>query len=145
MLIVFILVEYVFAPIIVIGLIITFSFVLIRHSLVRKQNKILLIAQMQFNSELEKQIKLRTEDLVEQKMNSIIINKCLNLYTSIIGSIFTLDLYGNFLKVNNAGTTLLGYQTNELLNQPYYSLIYEEDLEEMINAFHRVKRDIRFL
>ncbi|MGQ0418758.1 bifunctional hydroxymethylpyrimidine kinase/phosphomethylpyrimidine kinase [Bacillus sp. HC-Mk] len=67
MLIVFILVEYVFAPIIVIGLIITFSFVLIRHSLVRKQNKILLIAQMQFNSELEKQIKLRTEDLVESE------------------------------------------------------------------------------
>lgn len=76
-------------------------------------------------------------------MNSIIINKCLNLYTSIIRDpIFTLDLYGNFLKVNNAGTTLLGYQTNELLNQPYYSLIYEEDLEEMINAFHRVKRGI---
>lgn len=63
---------------------ITFSFVLIRHSLVRKQNKILLLAQMQFNSELEKQIELRTEDLVEQKMNYIITNKCLNLYTSII-------------------------------------------------------------
>ncbi|MFP3361947.1 diguanylate cyclase, partial [Planococcus sp. SIMBA_143] len=31
MLIVFILVEYVFAPIVVIGLMITFSFVLIRH------------------------------------------------------------------------------------------------------------------
>ena len=84
MLIVFILVEYVFAPIVVIGLMITFSFVLIRHSLVRKQNKILLLAQMQFNSELEKQIELRTEDLVEQKMNCIITNKCLNLYTSII-------------------------------------------------------------
>ena len=39
---------------------------------------------MQFNSELEKQIELRTEDLVEQKMNYIITNKCLNLYTSII-------------------------------------------------------------
>lgn len=63
---------------------ITFSFVLIRHSLVRKQNKILLLAQMQFNSELEKQIELRTEDLVEQKMSSIITNKCLSLYTSII-------------------------------------------------------------
>ena len=109
-LILFILVEYVFGPIIVIGLIITFSFVLIRHSLVRKQNKILLLAQMQFNSELEKQIKLRH-----------------------------IRFIANFLKVNNAGTTLLGYQTNELLNQPYYSLIYEEDLEEMINSFHRVK------
>ena len=39
---------------------------------------------MQFNSELEKQIELRTEDLVEQKMSSIITNKCLSLYTSII-------------------------------------------------------------
>ncbi|WP_416714398.1 PAS domain S-box protein, partial [Bacillus cereus] len=141
MLIVFILVEYVFAPIIVIGLIITFSFVLIRHSLVRKQNKILLIAQMQFNSELEKQIKLRTEDLVEQK-NELYHNQQMfkSLYEHHPDPIFTLDLYGNFLKVNNAGTTLLGYQTNELLNQPYYSLIYEEDLEEMINAFHRVKK-----
>ena len=46
---------------------ITFTFVLIRHSLVRKQNKILLVAQMQFNLELEKQIELRTEDLVKQK------------------------------------------------------------------------------
>jgi diguanylate cyclase (GGDEF)-like protein/PAS domain S-box-containing protein len=63
-----------------------------------------------------------------------------SLYEHHPDPIFTLDLYGNFLNVNNAGTTLLGYQTNELLNQPYYSLIYEEDLEEMINAFHRVKK-----
>ncbi len=84
MLIVFILVENVFAPIVVIGLIVTFAFVLIRHTLVRRQNKILLLAQMQFSLELEKQIELRTEDLVEQKMSYIITNKCLNLYTSII-------------------------------------------------------------
>ncbi|GAB6558705.1 putative bifunctional diguanylate cyclase/phosphodiesterase [Bacillus mobilis] len=141
MLIVFILVEYVFAPIVVIGLMITFSFVLIRHSLVRKQNKILLLAQMQFNSELEKQIELRTEDLVEQK-NELYHNQQMfkSLYEHHPDPIFTLDLYGNFLNVNNAGTTLLGYQTNELLNQPYYSLMYEEDLEEIINAFHRVKK-----
>ncbi|HDR7894623.1 MULTISPECIES: putative bifunctional diguanylate cyclase/phosphodiesterase [Bacillus cereus group] len=142
MLIVFILVEYVFAPIVVIGLMITFSFVLIRHSLVRKQNKILLLAQMQFNSELEKQIELRTEDLVEQK-NELYHNQQMfkSLYEHHPDPIFTLDLYGNFLNVNNAGTTLLGYQTNELLNQPYYSLTYEEDLEEIINAFHRVKKE----
>lgn len=142
MLIIFILAEYVFAPIVVIGLIITFTFVLIRHSLVRKQNKILLLAQMQFNLELEKQIELRTEDLVEQK-NELYHNQQMfkSLYEHHPDPIFTLDLYGNFLKVNNAGTTLLGYQTNELLNQPYYSLIYEEDLEEIINAFHRVKRE----
>ena len=57
-----------------------------------------------------------------------------SLYEHHPDPIFTLDLYAIF-KVNNAGTTLLGYQTNELLNQPYYSLIYEEDLEEMINSF----------
>ena len=67
-----------------------------------------------------------------------------SLYEHHPDPIFTLDLYGNFLNVNNAGTTLLGYQTNELLNQPYYSLTYEEDLEEIINAFHRVKREIYF-
>ncbi|WP_377863797.1 putative bifunctional diguanylate cyclase/phosphodiesterase [Bacillus sp. R86525] len=141
MLIVFILVENVFAPILVIGLMVTFAFVLIRHMLVRRQNKILLLAQMQFNLELEKQIELRTEDLVEQK-NELYHNQQMfkSLYEHHPDPIFTLDLYGNFLNVNNAGTTLLGYQTNELLNQPYYSLMYEEDLEEIINAFHRVKK-----
>ncbi|WP_439874619.1 putative bifunctional diguanylate cyclase/phosphodiesterase [Bacillus mycoides] len=141
MLIVFILVENVFAPIVVIGLMVTFTFVLIRHMLVRRQNKILLLAQMQFNLELEKQIELRTEDLVEQK-NELYHNQQMfkSLYEHHPDPIFTLDLYGNFLNVNNAGTTLLGYQTNELLNQPYYSLMYEEDLEEIINAFHHVKK-----
>ncbi|PGO31445.1 diguanylate cyclase [Bacillus cereus] len=141
MLIVFILVENVFAPIVVIGLMVTFAFVLIRHMLVRRQNKILLLSQMQFNLELEKQIELRTEDLVEQK-NELYHNQQMfkSLYEHHPDPIFTLDLYGNFLNVNNAGTTLLGYQTNELLNQPYYSLMYEEDLEEIINAFHRVKK-----
>ncbi|MED1114737.1 putative bifunctional diguanylate cyclase/phosphodiesterase [Bacillus paramycoides] len=140
-LIVFILVENVFAPIVVIGLTLTFFFVLIRHMLVRRQNKVLLLAQMQFNSELEKQIELRTEDLVEQK-NELYHNQQMfkSLYEHHPDPIFTLDLYGNFLNVNNAGTTLLGYQTNELLNQPYYSLMYEEDLEEIITAFHHVKK-----
>ncbi|MGE7870676.1 putative bifunctional diguanylate cyclase/phosphodiesterase [Bacillus paramycoides] len=140
-LIVFILVENVFAPIVVIGLMLTFFFVLIRHMLVRRQNKVLLLAQMQFNSELEKQIELRTEDLVEQK-NELYHNQQMfkSLYEHHPDPIFTLDLYGNFLNVNNAGTTLLGYQTNELLNQPYYSLMYEEDLEEIITAFHHVKK-----
>ncbi|WP_242237654.1 bifunctional diguanylate cyclase/phosphodiesterase [Bacillus cereus group sp. BfR-BA-01316] len=141
MLIVFILVENVFAPIVVIGLMVTFAFVLIRHMLVRRQNKILLLAQMQFSLELEKQIELRTEDLVEQK-NELYHNQQMfkSLYEHHPDPIFTLDLYGNFLNVNNAGTTLLGYQTNELLNQPYYSLMYEQDLEEIINAFHYVKK-----
>ncbi|EJR28435.1 MULTISPECIES: EAL domain-containing protein [Bacillus cereus group] len=141
MLIVFILVENVFAPIVVIGLMVTFAFVLIRHTLVRRQNKILLLAQMQFSLELEKQIELRTEDLVEQK-NELYHNQQMfkSLYEHHPDPIFTLDLYGNFLNVNNAGTTLLGYQTNELLNQPYYSLMYEQDLEEIINAFHHVKK-----
>ncbi|MFJ8416056.1 putative bifunctional diguanylate cyclase/phosphodiesterase [Bacillus paramycoides] len=140
-LIVFILAENVFAPIVVIGLMLTFFFVLIRHTLVRRQNKVLLLAQMQFNSELEKQIELRTEDLVEQK-NELYHNQQMfkSLYEHHPDPIFTLDLYGNFLNVNNAGTTLLGYQTNELLNQPYYSLMYEEDLEEIITAFHHVKK-----
>ncbi|MBK5450145.1 EAL domain-containing protein [Bacillus sp. TH22] len=141
MLIVFILVENIFAPIVVIGLMVTFAFVLIRHTLVRRQNKILLLAQMQFSLELEKQIELRTEDLVEQK-NELYHNQQMfkSLYEHHPDPIFTLDLYGNFLNVNNAGTTLLGYQTNELLNQPYYSLMYEQDLEEIINAFHHVKK-----
>ncbi|MGG0727526.1 putative bifunctional diguanylate cyclase/phosphodiesterase [Bacillus paramycoides] len=140
-LIAFILAENVFAPIVVIGLMLTFFFVLIRHMLVRRQNKVLLLAQMQFNSELEKQIELRTEDLVEQK-NELYHNQQMfkSLYEHHPDPIFTLDLYGNFLNVNNAGTTLLGYQTNELLNQPYYSLMYEEDLEEIITAFHHVKK-----
>ncbi|KFN03574.1 GGDEF domain-containing protein [Bacillus clarus] len=138
---VFILVEHVFAPVLVMGLMLTFFFVLIRHILVRRQNKLLLLAQMQFNLELEKQIEVRTEDLVEQK-NELYRSQQMfkSLYEHHPDPIFTLDLHGNFLNVNNAGTTLLGYQTNELLHQPYYSLVYEEDLEKIINAFHHVKQ-----
>ncbi len=63
-----------------------------------------------------------------------------SLYEHHPDPIFTLDLHGNFLNVNHAGITLLGYQTNELLNQPYYSLVYEKDLKKIIDAFHHVKR-----
>ncbi|KEK25479.1 putative bifunctional diguanylate cyclase/phosphodiesterase [Bacillus gaemokensis] len=137
----FILVEHIFASVLVIGLILTFVFVLIRHILVRRQNKMLLLTQMQFNSELEKQIELRTEDLVKQK-NELYRSKQMfkSLYEHHPDPIFTLDLHGNFLNVNNAGITLLGYQTNELLYQPYYSLIYNDDLPKIIDAFHHVKQ-----
>ncbi len=63
----FVLIERAFSPILVIGLIVTFFFVLIRHILVRRQNKELLLTQMRFNQHLEEQIELRTQDLVRRK------------------------------------------------------------------------------
>ncbi|AWC30585.1 putative bifunctional diguanylate cyclase/phosphodiesterase [Bacillus cytotoxicus] len=137
----FVLIERAFSPILVIGLIVTFFFVLIRHILVRRQNKELLLTQMRFNQHLEEQIELRTQDLVQQK-DALYRSKKMfeSLYEHHPDPIFTLDLHGNFLNVNHAGITLLGYQTNELLNQPYYSLVYEKDLKKIIDAFHHVKR-----
>ncbi|MEN1937194.1 EAL domain-containing protein [Paenibacillus sp. 102] len=138
---IFILVEHVFAPVLVTGFIITFFFLLIRHMLVRRQNKMLLLQQLHFSLELEKQIELRTEDLVDQK-NKLFQSKQMfkSLYEHHPDPIFTLDLYGNFLNVNNAGTTLLGYQTNELLQKPCHSLIYEKDLQKIIDTFRHVKQ-----
>ncbi|HEK9101009.1 EAL domain-containing protein [Bacillus pfraonensis] len=138
---IFILVEHVFAPVLVTGFILTFFFLLIRHMLVRRQNKVLLLKQMHFNLELEKQIELRTKDLVDQK-NKLFQSKQMfkSLYEHHPDPIFTLDLHGNFLNVNNAGTTLLGYQTNELFHKPCHSLIYEKDLQKVIDAFRHVKQ-----
>ncbi|WP_410984967.1 putative bifunctional diguanylate cyclase/phosphodiesterase [Bacillus cereus] len=140
-LITFILIEHTFSPVLVVGFIITFSFVLLRHLLVRRQNKRLLLQQLHFNLELEKQIELRTEDLVDQK-NKLFQSKQMfkSLYEHHPDPIFTLDLYGNFLNVNNAGTTLLGYQTNELLLKPCHSLFYEKDSQKVIDAFRHVKQ-----
>ncbi len=138
---IFILVEHVFTPALVTGLIVTFFFVLIRHMLVRRQNRMLLLKQLHFSLELEKQIELRTEDLVDQK-NKLFQSKQMfqSLYEHHPDPIFTLDLYGNFLNVNNAGTTLLGYQTNELLLRPCHSLVYEKDAQKVIDTLRYVKQ-----
>ncbi|MFD0767708.1 diguanylate cyclase domain-containing protein [Bacillus sp. CGMCC 1.60114] len=140
-LIIFTLYENTFSPILVKGVFLTFFFVLIRHMLVRNQNKKLLQKQQQFNLELEKQIKLRTEDLVNQT-NALFQSQQMfkSLYEHHPDPIFTLDLHGNFLNINNAGITLLGYQADEILNKPYYSLVYEEDLETIVDVFRYVKK-----
>ena len=139
-LILFTLHEENFSPILEKGVFITFFFVLIRHMLVRHQNKKLLQKQQLFNLELEKQIELRTEDLVKQT-NELYKSQQMfkSLYEHHPDPIFTLDLHGNFLNVNNAGIILLGYQTDALLHESYRSLVYEEDLEKAINAFRYVK------
>lgn len=139
-LILFTLYEKNFSPILEKGVFLTFFFVLIRHMLVRHQNKRLLQKQQQFNLELEKQIELRTEDLVEQT-NELYKSQQMfkSLYEHHPDPIFTLDLHGNFFNVNNAGIILLGYQTDALLHESYHSLVYEEDLEKAIHAFRYAK------
>ncbi|MGF9963978.1 sensor domain-containing diguanylate cyclase [Bacillus rhizoplanae] len=140
-LIIFTLYENTFSPILVKGVFLTFFFVLIRHMLVRNQNKKLLQKQQQFNLELEKQIELRTEDLVNQT-NALFQSQQMfkSLYEHHPDPIFTLDLHGKFLNINNAGITLLGYQADEILNKPYHSLVYEEDLETVVDVFRYVKK-----
>lgn len=147
---IFILMESTFSPVLIFGLFLTFFFVLIRHRLARRQNKMLLRKQMEFSLELEKQIELRTKDLVKRQ-NELSKSKQMfkSLYEHHPDPIFTLDLKGQFLNINNAGITLLGYQANELLQKSYDSFVYEEDLNKIIQGFqyvrqgHSISLDIR--
>lgn len=140
-LIIFTLYENTFSPILVKGVFLTFFFVLIRHMLVRNQNKQLLQKEQQFNLELEKQIEMRTEDLVN-KTNALFQSQQMfkSLYEHHPDPIFTLDLHGKFLNINNAGITLLGYQADELLHKSYHSLVYEKDLETAVEVFRYVRK-----
>ena len=140
-LILFTLYENTFSPILVKGVFLMFFFVLIRHLLVRNQNAQLLQKEQQFNLELEKQIELRTEDLVN-KTNALFQSQQMfkSLYEHHPDPIFTLDLQGKFLNINNAGITLLGYQADEILHKSYHSLVYEKDLETIVDVFRYVKK-----
>lgn len=125
---VFILFDQTFSPILIVGLMLTFFFVLVRHLLVRKQNKQLLREQEHFNLKLKQEVDEQTHHLVHQKKQLLHSKQMFkSLYEHHPDPIFTLDLHGNLLRVNNAGLTLLGYKTDELTKQSYDTLIYEED------------------
>ena len=125
---IFILIDHTFSPILVIGLMLTFFFVLIRHLLVRNQNKHLLRKQKHFNFKLKQEVEEHTKDLIHQKKQLRHSEQMFkSLYEHHPDPIFTLDLQGKLLRVNNAGLTLLGYKTDELTKQSYDTLIYEED------------------
>lgn len=146
----FILIDRTFSPILVLGFMLTFLFVLIRHLLIRKQNKQLLQKQEHFNSKLKQEIEDHTKDLVHQKKQLLQSKQMFkSLYDHHPDPILTLDLHGNLLRVNNASLTLLGYKTDELTQQFDGTFIYEEDVPTFRAALgqarhgHSISLDVR--
>lgn len=52
------------------------------------------------------------------------------------------DLKGNFLKVNPAFTSTLGYTEKELLNQPYLEIIHPGDIDPTVNVLKDLAKGI---
>ncbi|MBO1582850.1 bifunctional diguanylate cyclase/phosphodiesterase [Bacillus sp. XF8] len=119
---------------------IAFIFVLIRHTIVRMQNKELTKRLKMFNNQLEQKIALRTADLII-KSNDLVQNqqKFKSLYEYHPDPIFTIDLDSIVLNVNQAGSVLLGNPTEELIGKDCFSIFLEEDRYELETALRQVK------
>ncbi len=57
--------------------------------------------------------------------------------------IYTLDQFGCFTFVNSRFESLLGYTFEELLGQPYFTIVYEEDIAKAHYAFNERRKDSR--
>ncbi len=87
---------------------ITFVFVLIRHTIVRMQNRDLTETLKVFNNQLEQKVSQRTADLIN-KSNDLVKNqeKFKSLYEYHPDPILTIDSNGTVLNINQAGSMLL--------------------------------------
>jgi diguanylate cyclase (GGDEF)-like protein/PAS domain S-box-containing protein len=57
--------------------------------------------------------------------------------------IYTLDQHGCFMFVNTRFESMLGYLREELLGQPYYSIVHDEDIAKAHYAFNERRKDNR--
>lgn len=57
--------------------------------------------------------------------------------------VYTLDPTGCFMFVNNRFETMLGYAREELLGQPYFTIVHEEDIAKAHYAFNERRKDNR--
>lgn len=137
----FTLKEQTSSAILISGNCIAFIFVLIRHAIVRMQNKNFTNRIKVFNAQLEKKVTLRTLDLV-QKSNDLVQNqqKFKSLYEYHPDPIFTIDLNGIVLNVNHAGRVLLGSPIEELINKDCLSIIVDEDKYKLELAIKQANR-----
>jgi len=55
--------------------------------------------------------------------------------------IYTLDQFGCFKFVNSRFETMLGHRREELIGQPYYTIVHEEDIAKSHYAFNERRKD----
>ncbi len=71
-------------------------------------------------------------DTIEEKNNSLTIvkNNYLSLYDKNPMMLFTLDANGTIISVNEYGTMHLGMDRENILNTRFYSLVFDDDIED---------------
>ncbi|PGE32609.1 GGDEF domain-containing protein, partial [Bacillus toyonensis] len=120
---------------------IAFVFVLIRHTIVRMQNKDLTETLKVFNNQLEQTVSQRTMDLIN-KSNDLVKNqeKFKSLYEYHPDPILTIDSNGIVLNINQAGSMLLGKDSAVLIGEECFSIFLDEDKSELESAIKKGKR-----
>ncbi len=68
-------------------------------------------------------------------------NNYLSLYDKNPMMLFTLDINGTIISVNEYGATHLGRSVEELMNTKYSALVFEGDVEASILFLHNCKID----
>ena len=71
-------------------------------------------------------------DTIEEQNNSLTIvkNNYLSLYDKNPMMLFTLDANGTIISVNEYGTMHLGMDRENILNTSFYSLVFDDDIED---------------
>ncbi|UOY91194.1 EAL domain-containing protein [Ectobacillus sp. JY-23] len=124
---------------VMVAICVTFCFVLFRQTLIRIQNKRLLIQLQQMNGELGTRIEERTRDLLLQQAALLQSEqKFKSLFEFHPDPIFTINLQGRFQQVNRAGTVLLGYKVSEILGHSYKEFIYQKDVRRLLVSYRYV-------
>ncbi|WP_267379836.1 diguanylate cyclase, partial [Bacillus sp. GM_Baccil_2] len=120
---------------------IAFVFVLIRHTIVRMQNKDLTKTLKLFNNQLEQTVSQRTRDLIN-KSNDLVKNqeRFKSLYEYHPDPILTIDSNGIVLNINQAGSLLLGKESAALIGKECFSIFLDEDKSELESAIKKGKR-----
>ncbi|WP_063223181.1 GGDEF domain-containing phosphodiesterase [Bacillus cereus] len=120
---------------------IAFVFVLIRHTIVRMQNRDLTETLKVFNTQLEQKVSQRTADLIT-KSNDLVKNqeRFKSLYEYHPDPILTIDPNGIVLNINQAGSMILGKSSAELIGKECVSIFLDEDKSELEAALKQGKR-----
>ncbi|GCF75954.1 TPA: EAL domain-containing protein [Bacillus nitratireducens] len=120
---------------------IAFVFVLIRHTIVRMQNRDLTEMLKVFNNQLEQKVSQRTEDLIN-KSDDLVKNqeRFKSLYEYHPDPILTINSNGTVLNINQAGSMLLGKNSDELIGKECFSIFLDEDRSELEAALQEGKR-----
>ncbi|MBL3769192.1 diguanylate cyclase, partial [Bacillus cereus] len=136
----FTLKEQTSSPTLITGNCIAFVFVLIRHSIVRMQNKNLTETLKGVNNQLEQKVSQRTVDLIS-KSNDLVKNqeRFKSLYEYHPDPILTIDSNGTVLNINQSGSRLLGKDSAALMGKECFSIFLDEDKPELEAALKKAK------